>query len=102
MIKEQAKKIIKAWDKESKGIILTDAFLKKISSPTRENRGIIGDFQYGICYLRDDAVNALLQYIRLLENVQLRIGNKSLISKLEKEVEEDIKTAQELEDLFDL
>lgn len=76
--------------------------MKSIPSPTRGGGGIIGDFQYGICYLRDDAVNVLLQYIKLLENVQVRVSNKSLIAKLEKEAEKDIKTAEELEELEDL
>lgn len=56
---------------------LDDDYLEEKDRPTRYGDAVFcGDFSYGISYLRDDAVDILIDYIRFLENEIQRLENK--------------------------
>ena len=67
-LKERAHKVRKLWNNQSKRS-LSDNYLASLNETTRSNDPayIAGEFDYGIVYMRDDAVEILLEYIEQLE-----------------------------------
>nr|DAU04394.1 MAG TPA: Protein of unknown function (DUF1192) [Inoviridae sp.] len=56
---------------------LDDDYIADKDRPTRYGDAVFcGDFSYGISYLRDDAVDILIDYIRILENEVHRLENE--------------------------
>lgn len=68
-LKERAHKVRAYWKVQS-GRGLSDDYLVSVDKTTRATdiRGIAGEFEYGIIYMRDDAVEILLRYIDELES----------------------------------
>lgn len=67
-LKERAHKVRAYWKVQlDRG--LSDDYLASVDKTTRATdiRGIAGEFEYGIIYMRDDAVEILLRYIDELE-----------------------------------
>ena len=67
-LKERVHKVRTYWKVQSdRG--LSDNYLSSVDKTTRATdiRGIAGEFEYGIIYMRDDAVEILLEYIDELE-----------------------------------
>lgn len=63
------KDVIKEYEKRSDHICLSDKYLEECNaSYTRETAPLVGEYEYGIAYLRDDAVELLINRIRELEN----------------------------------
>lgn len=67
-LKERAHKVRAYWKVQSK-TGLSDDYLASIDRTTRATniREIAGELEYGIVYMRDDAVDILLRYIEQLE-----------------------------------
>lgn len=67
-LKERAHKVRKLWNNQSTRA-LTDNYLALLGETTRSDgpTNIAGEFDYGIVYMRDDAVEILLKYIEELE-----------------------------------
>jgi len=67
-LKERAHKVRAYWKVQS-GKGLSDDYLASVNKDTRATniRGIAGEVDYGIIYMRDDAVEILLEYIERLE-----------------------------------
>lgn len=76
-LKERAHKVRAYWKAQSNGG-LSDDYLASVYKTTRATdvRFIAGEFQYGIIYMRDDAVDVLLKYIEQLEREDDELGNK--------------------------
>ena len=56
---------------------LDDDSIADRGRPTRYGDAVFcGDFSYGISYLRDDAVDILIDYIRILENEVQQLENE--------------------------
>ena len=63
------KDVIKEYEERSNYICLSDEYLEKCSAVyTRETAPLVGEYEYGIAYLRDDAVELLIDRIKELEN----------------------------------
>ena len=63
------KDVIKEYEERSNHICLSDEYLEKCSATyTRETAPLVGEYEYGIAYLRDDAVELLIDRIKELEN----------------------------------
>ena len=63
------KDVIKEYEERRNHIYLSDDYLKDCStSYTRETAPLVGEYEYGIAYLRDDAVELLINRIKELEN----------------------------------
>lgn len=63
------KDVIKEYEERSDHIYLSDKYLEECNaSYTRETAPLVGEYEYGIAYLRDDAVELLINRIRELEN----------------------------------
>ena len=62
--------VIKEYEERRDHIYLSDNYLENCSGVTytRKNAPLIGEYEYGIAYLRDDAVELLINRIRELEN----------------------------------
>ena len=77
--------IIKIFNNECKNNSLSDGFISAENGVIRKNSPIVGQFSYGIVYLRDDAVNVLIERINQLENESrhLRDLNAELLYLLE-------------------
>ena len=61
--------MIKEYEERSDHICLSDKYLEECNaSYTRETAPLVGEYEYGIAYLRDDAVELLINRIRELEN----------------------------------
>ena len=67
-LKERAHKVRKLWNNQSTRA-LTDNYLALLNETTRSDSPtyIAGELDYGIVYMRDDAVEILLKYIEELE-----------------------------------
>jgi hypothetical protein len=67
-LKERAHKVRGLWRSQSCRA-LSDEYLLSENRPTRASnpKYIAGEFDYGIVYMRDDAVEILLKYIERLE-----------------------------------
>lgn len=78
-LKARADYIIKRYFDYARKKSLSDDFIEEYNrtEPTRHgDAAFCGDFSYGICYLRDDAVDILIDYIFNLENEVQRLENK--------------------------
>jgi hypothetical protein len=66
-LKERAHKVRGSWRSQSRRA-LSDEYLLSENRPTRASnpKYIAGEFDYGIVYMRDDAVEILLKYIERL------------------------------------
>ena len=62
------KDVIQAFAYASNHKGIDDEFLQNIGCRTREEQPMAGEYSYGIVYLRDDAVEILIQRIIELEN----------------------------------
>ena len=64
------KDVIKEYEERCNHIYLSDDYLESCSGVTytRKNAPLVGEYEYGIAYLRDDAVELLINRIRELEN----------------------------------
>lgn len=63
------KDVIKEYEERCSHICLSDNYLKNYSaSYTRETAPLVGEYEYGIAYLRDDAVELLINRIKELEH----------------------------------
>ena len=63
------KDVIKEYEERSNHICLSDEYLEECNAIyTRETAPLIGEYEYGIAYLRDDAVELLIDRIKELEN----------------------------------
>lgn len=62
--------VIKEYEDRRGHICLSDDYLENCSGVTytRKNAPLIGEYEYGIAYLRDDAVELLIDRIKELEN----------------------------------
>lgn len=62
--------VIKEYEERRNHICLSDNYLENCNGVmyTRKNAPLIGEYEYGIAYLRDDAVELLIDRIRELEN----------------------------------
>ena len=67
-LKERAHKVRAYWKEKSKRE-LSDDYLASVNEKMRatDPEFIAGEFDYGIVYMRDDAVDILLKYIEQLE-----------------------------------
>ena len=61
------KDVIQGFNKKSDARALSDDYLQENHCETRENVPLAIEFHYGIVYLRDDAVEVLIQRIVELE-----------------------------------
>ena len=76
-LKERADFVMEAYLTYAHDKALSDDYIAEKDRPTRYSGATFcGDFSYGICYLRDDAVDILVDYIRFLENEVQRLENK--------------------------
>lgn len=76
-LKERADLVMKWYLDYAHDKSLDDDYLAEKDRPTRYGDAVFcGDFSYGISYLRDDAVDILIDYIRILENEVHRLENK--------------------------
>ena len=76
-LKERADFVMDAYLNYARNKSLSDDYLEEKDRPTRYSDAVFcGDFSYGISYLRDDAVDILVDYIRILENEVQRLENK--------------------------
>ena len=63
------KDVIKEYEEQKSNICLSEEYLEEHNSEfTRKNLPLVGEYEYGIAYLRDDAVELLIDRIRELEN----------------------------------
>ena len=63
------KDVIQEFEERSNHICLSDEYLKECSATyTRETAPLVGEYEYGIAYLRDDAVELLIDRIKELEH----------------------------------
>ena len=60
--------VIRSFTHTSNDRGLSDDFLQDANCKTREEQPIAAEYAYGIVYLRDDAVEILIQRIIELEN----------------------------------
>ena len=76
-LKARADFVMDAYLTYSRDKALSDDFIADRDRPTRYSGAVFcGDFSYGISYLRDDAVDILIDYIRFLENEVQRLENE--------------------------
>lgn len=76
-LKARADLVMKWYLDYARDKSLDDDYLAEKDRPTRYGDAVFcGDFFYGISYLRDDAVDILIDYIRILENEVHRLENK--------------------------
>lgn len=76
-LKERADFVMDAYLNYARNKSLDDDYIADRDRPTRYGDATFcGDFSYGICYLRDDAVDILVDYIRILENEVHRLENE--------------------------
>lgn len=76
-LKERADYIMERYLDYARYRALNDDDIAENNKPTRYGDATFcGDFSYGICYLRDDAVDILIDYIFNLENEVQRLENK--------------------------
>lgn len=68
-LKERADRVIDLFDRSSNARCLGDDTIEEAGRESRRSGEacIAGDYSYGILYLRDDAVNILVERIRELE-----------------------------------
>ena len=73
----RANEVIHWFDEKCSRKQMDDLSLAEIGKPMRYDGGvpIMGDFSYGIIYLRDDMVDVLVQRIRNLETEVERLKN---------------------------
>ncbi len=63
------KDVIKEYEERSNHIGLSDEYLEDCNATyTRKTAPLVGEYEYGIAYLRDDAVELLIDRIKELEN----------------------------------
>ena len=62
-LKERVDYIIKEWKRINSKVSLSDEYLGKDDARFQNPHSITGEFRYGICFLRDDAVDLLVRYI---------------------------------------
>ena len=64
------KDVIKEYEERSNHICLSDEYLETCNgvTHTRETAPLVGEYEYGIAYLRDDAVELLIDRIKELEH----------------------------------
>ena len=63
------KDVIKEYEERSNHICLSDEYLEEhCCEYTRKIAPLVGEYEYGIAYLRDDAVELLIDRIKELEN----------------------------------
>lgn len=73
-LKERADFVMDAYLTYARDKSLDDDYLAEKDRSTRYGDAVFcGDFSYGISYLRDDAVDILIDYIRILENEVQRL-----------------------------
>ena len=74
-LEQRANKVIEIFDRACGRKALDDEYLDGVGKPTRYagELPLVGDYSYGVLYLRDDAVDILIARIR-----QLEAENKSL------------------------
>lgn len=76
-LKARAYFVMDAYLTYARDKALDDDYLAEKDRPTRYGDATFcGDFSYGISYLRDDAVDILIDYICILENEVHRLENK--------------------------
>lgn len=76
-LKKRADFVMDAFLNASRTHYETDEVLEKKGKDTRYSGATFcGYFYYGITYLRDDAVDILIDYIRILENEVHRLENE--------------------------
>ena len=63
------KDVIEEYNRAANRICLSDEYLEDVDSPTRQELPIVGDYQYGVAYMRDDAVELLIDRIHELEEM---------------------------------
>ena len=61
------KDVIKEFKEKCDRYCLSDEYLESIGSTTRKDAVMCGEYQYGIVYVRDDAVELLIDRINELE-----------------------------------
>ena len=61
------KDVINEFRKNCNNYSLSDDFLNSIGNDTRKDAVMCGEYQYGIVYVRDDAVELLIDRINELE-----------------------------------
>lgn len=62
------KEVIEEFNKACNRYCLSDEYLKDIDSPTREDCEMCGEYAYGMVFMRDDAVEVLIDRIKELES----------------------------------
>ena len=63
------KEIVKVYKQVCKEYQLSDEYLRESKCKTRDTIPIAAEFQYGVVYLQDDAVDVLLERIYELERL---------------------------------
>lgn len=68
-LEQRANKVIETFDHACGQKALDDEYLDGVGKPTRYagELPLVGDYSYGVLYLRDDAVQTLISRIRDLE-----------------------------------
>lgn len=61
------KDVIKEFKEKCDRYCLSDEYLNSIGNDTRKDAVMCGEYQYGIVYMRDDAVELLIRRINELE-----------------------------------
>lgn len=68
-LEQRANKVVEVFERASSQKELSDEHLDSVGKPTRYAGGLplVGDYSYGVLYLRDDAVRTLVSRVRDLE-----------------------------------
>lgn len=61
------KDVINEFKEKCNRYCLSDEYLKSIDNTTRKDAVLCGEYEYGMVYLRDDAVKLLIDKINELE-----------------------------------
>lgn len=88
-LEQRANKVVEAFENVYNQKALDDEYLDEVGKPTRYAGGLplVGDYSYGVLYLRDDAVGILVSRIR-----QLEAENERIIGQLPRKIQnEEIK-----------
>ena len=88
-LEQRANKVVEAFEKVYNQKALDDEYLDEVGKSTRYAGGLplVGDYSYGVLYLRDDAVDILVARIR-----QLEAENERIIGRLPRKIQnEEIK-----------
>ena len=69
------KDVINEFRKNCNNYSLSDDYLNSIGNDTRKDAEMCGEYQYGIVYVRDDAVELLIDRINELEKCLSEVQN---------------------------